>query len=70
MRVKDDPATRLRMLMAELDINTQELADSAKVAESTISRIRSGTVKRPTHETARRIAKSMGVKVNIIWPSY
>ncbi|GMA65755.1 helix-turn-helix domain-containing protein [Alicyclobacillus fastidiosus] len=39
MRVKDDPAARLRVLMAERDINTRELAQLTGLNERTISRV-------------------------------
>ncbi|MFB5192931.1 helix-turn-helix domain-containing protein [Alicyclobacillus fastidiosus] len=70
MRVKDDPAARLRVLMAERDLNVQELADITGLSRVTISRLRTGWVERPTYDTARLIADALGVKLNNIWPDY
>ncbi|WP_436664492.1 helix-turn-helix domain-containing protein (plasmid) [Alicyclobacillus acidoterrestris] len=65
--LRKQPAAKLRLLMAAKDINTQELADLTGLSPTTISRIRSGIVKRPKSETAYRIASALGVKVNSIW---
>ena len=66
---KQDPATKLRIIMAERDINTQELADLAGVSRSTISSLRTGRVRNPNPDTAYLIAKALGVKTNSIWPN-
>ncbi|WP_284286573.1 helix-turn-helix domain-containing protein [Alicyclobacillus fastidiosus] len=67
MRVKDNPATRLRVLMAERDINTLELSQLTGVSQQAISALRSGRVKSPKIETARLIAKALGVRTSDIW---
>lgn len=69
MRVKDDPAARLRVLMAQRDLNTRELADLSGVSEATISGLRSGRVRTPKIETAYLIADILGVDPNRIWPN-
>jgi plasmid maintenance system antidote protein VapI len=56
---------KLRTLMAELDVRVGELADRAKVAPSTITEIKAGR-RKATIETAYRIARALGVKVNDI----
>ncbi|WAH39485.1 helix-turn-helix domain-containing protein [Alicyclobacillus dauci] len=66
--VKDNPAKRLRVLMAERDINTQELAYMSGVHKNTIAAIRTGETTKPNSETRYRIARALGVKVNSIWP--
>lgn len=67
---KTDPAARLRVLMAERDLNVSELADMAGISRHTVTRLRTGAVKRPTYDTAHLIADALGVKVNSIWPDY
>jgi transcriptional regulator with XRE-family HTH domain len=67
--LRKDPATRLRMIMAERDINTQELADRAGVSRATVSSLRTGRTKNPNPDTAYLIAKALGVKTNSIWPN-
>ncbi|GIM48484.1 hypothetical protein DNHGIG_40330 [Collibacillus ludicampi] len=64
---RNDPGKRLRMLMSEKDLNVNELADATGLAPETISRLRTGKSRKPQIETARRIAKVLGVKVNHIW---
>jgi DNA-binding XRE family transcriptional regulator len=65
---KLDPATKLRMLMAERDINVSELADRSGVSKATISALRYNPQRRPNIETARLIANALGVRINSIWP--
>jgi transcriptional regulator with XRE-family HTH domain len=67
--LRKDPAQKLRVLMSERDINTNELAYLTGLSRGTISRIRNGTVKNPTHETAYRIARALGVRTDSIWPN-
>lgn len=64
---KDDSAARLRMLMAERDINTQELAYMTGLNRATISNIRTGRVKKPNSDTIHLVADALGVKPNSIW---
>jgi DNA-binding XRE family transcriptional regulator len=68
MFFRDDPATRLKRLMAEHDINTQELAYKANLSMNTVSRLRTGIVTKPTYRTARSVARVFGVKITDIWP--
>ncbi len=64
--LKQDPATKLRVLMAERDVNVSELADMTGLSRNTISRLRNGEVN-PTHETAYRVASALGVRTSSIW---
>lgn len=66
----EDPATRLRILMAERNVNVNELADMAGVSRHTITRLRTGLVQRPTYATAYLVFRALGVKVNSIWSDY
>lgn len=68
--VAEDPATRLRILMAKRNVNVNELADLAGVSRHTVTRLRTGLVQHPTYDTAYLIARALGVKVNNIWPDY
>lgn len=64
---RNDPATKLRVLMAERDINVSELAAMTGLSPGTISRLRNGDVQNPTHETAYRIATALGLRTSSIW---
>lgn len=64
---KKDPATQLRVLMAERDVNVSELADMIGLSRGTISRLRNREVQNPTHETAYCIAHALGVRTSSIW---
>ena len=66
--VRRDPAATLRVLMAERDVTTQELADLTGLAPHTISAIRTGRVQRPKSDTRYLIAEALEVKPNKIWP--
>lgn len=66
--LRKDPATRLKIVMADRDVNTQELAYMTGLSPGTISRLRSGNVRRPKSDTVYLIAEALGVKVNSIWP--
>lgn len=63
-----DTGRNLRILMAEMDINSSELAQITNLTTATISNLRTGKVKRPNIETAEKIANSLGVKISFIWP--
>lgn len=62
-----DPSTRLKVLMAERDINVSELADMTGLHKNTIVAIRTGDTTRPCTETRYAIARALNVKVNDIW---
>jgi PAS domain S-box-containing protein len=62
-----DSGQRLRMLMAELNINTAELAHMTNLTPATISNLRTGKVKKPNIETANKISDALGVPVSHIW---
>lgn len=64
-----DSGRMLRILMAEMNINTAELAQMTKLTPATISNLRTGKVKKPNIETAEKIAEVLGVKISFIWPS-
>lgn len=64
----NDPGQRLRIIMAEMNINTGELADLTNLTAATISNIRTGKVKKPNIETARKIAEALGVNISTLWP--
>lgn len=65
---KEDTGKRLRVIMAEKNINVSELADMSGVSPSTISSIRTGYVKKPKRQTAELIANALGVKISKIFP--
>ena len=64
---RSDPASKLRVLMAELDVTVGELADRAQVSRATISALRSGR-RKPNPDTAYLIARALGVRTSMIWP--
>jgi DNA-binding Xre family transcriptional regulator len=64
-----DPASRLRTLMANRNINTNELASECGVTVATISRLRTGQSVKPRRSTADAIAESLGVHLEDIWPN-
>lgn len=66
--VSDDPGKNLRVLMAQMDINSSELAELTGLTVATISNLRTGKVKKPNIETARLIADALGTKIHNIWP--
>lgn len=66
--LRNDPATRLRSLMAELNINVIELAERSGVSRGTISSLRYSPDRRPNRDTMELIANALGVQVNKIWP--
>ncbi|WP_139193143.1 PAS domain S-box protein [Anaerobacillus alkalilacustris] len=66
--VSDDPGKNLRVLMAQMDINSSELAELTGLTVATISNLRTGKVKKPNIETARLISDVLGTKIHIIWP--
>lgn len=67
--VKKDPAAKLRMLMAERDINVSELAYMTGLNRATISALRTGRTQCPNPDTARLIATALGVRTSSIWPN-
>ncbi|WP_029423608.1 helix-turn-helix domain-containing protein [Alicyclobacillus macrosporangiidus] len=67
--MRDDPAKRLRVIMAERDVTVQELAWRAGVSERTITDLRRNGWRKPQAETMYRIAEALRVHVNDIWPT-
>jgi DNA-binding Xre family transcriptional regulator len=67
MRVKEDPATRLRVFMAERDINTLELSQMTGLSRRTISCLRTGKITRPNIDTIYLISDALNVHPNDIW---
>ena len=65
---KTDSGRQLRVLMAEMDINTMELANLTGLTTATISNLRTGKVKKPNIETAEKIAAALGVNLTFLWP--
>ena len=65
---KTDTGRQLRVLMAEMDINTMELAALTGLTTATISNLRTGKVKKPNIETAEKIALALGVNLTYLWP--
>lgn len=65
----DDPATKLRVLMAEKDINTVELAALTGLSTTTVSALRTGRTRCPNPDTAQLIATALGVRTSSIWPN-
>lgn len=65
---QNDFGRQLRILMAEMDINTAELAKLTNLTAATISNLRTGKVKKPNIDTATKIANALGVKISYIWP--
>lgn len=66
---RDDPATKLRVLMAERDINTVELAAMTGLSTTTVSALRTGRTRSPNPDTAYLIATALGVRTSNIWPN-
>lgn len=64
-----DTGKRLRVIMAERNINTNELAKLANLSNATISNLRTGKVKKPNIETANAIAEGLKMRINDIWDS-
>lgn len=62
-----DSGQQLRILMAEMNINTAELAHMTKLTPATISNLRTGKVKKPNIETAKNISDALGVPISQIW---
>ena len=67
--LKKDPATKLRMLMAERDINVGELAYMTGLSRATVSALRTGRTQCPNPDTAHLIATALGVRTSSIWPN-
>ena len=67
--LRKDPAAKLRMLMAERDINVSELAYMTGLSRDTISALRTGRTKCPNPDTAHLIATALGVRTSSIWPN-
>ena len=67
--IKREPSSTVRILMAEYDLNTQELAHKTGLTPQTISGIRTGRTKNPNSDTKYLIAQAFGVKPNYIWPN-
>ncbi|MFX3630140.1 MAG: PAS domain-containing protein [Ectobacillus sp.] len=66
--LQEDVGQQLRILMAEMNINTAELAQLTGLTAATISNLRTGKVKKPNIDTARKIADALGVGITRIWP--
>jgi PAS domain S-box-containing protein len=66
--LQDDPGKNLRMIMAEMDINTSELAKMSRLSLATISNLRTGKIAKPQVSTARSISGALGVVISDIWP--
>ncbi len=63
-----DPGKRLRMVMAELDINTSELANQSGISLTTISNLRTSKIIRPKKQTAITLSRILGVEAHYLWP--
>jgi len=57
----ESPATRLRLMRLEMEINQRELARRANVSHSLVSVLESGKRKTLSIDTGARIAKALGV---------
>lgn len=66
-QLKDSPARRLRILMADRDVNTSELSYLSGVSVNTISRLRTGQSKRPNWDTVLAICDALHCKPRDIW---
>lgn len=64
---KADPGKILRMLMAQHNINTSELAAKTGLSQATISNLRTGKISKPQLLTAQLIAEALQVEVSRIW---
>ncbi|MCA0986513.1 PAS domain S-box protein [Guptibacillus algicola] len=63
-----DPGKNLRLIMAEMDINTAELAAITNLSQATISNLRTGKVKKPNVDTAKKISSALNESASRIWP--
>lgn len=66
--LRKDPATKLKTLMVQRDINVNELADMTGLSPATITALRTGRTRKPNPDTALLIARALGVKTSSIWP--
>jgi DNA-binding Xre family transcriptional regulator len=66
--IRKDPATQLKTLMVQRDINVNELADMTGLHPTTITALRTGRTRQPNPDTALLIARALGVKTSTIWP--
>jgi PAS domain S-box-containing protein len=62
-----DPGRSLRVIMAQKDINTTELAEMTGLSLATISNLRTGKITRPQISTAQCISVALGVNIKQIW---
>jgi|GEM_PF-2732292 len=62
-----DPGRMLRILMAQEDINTTELAAKTGLSLATISNLRTGKIIKPQLLTAQLIAEALNVELHRIW---
>jgi len=67
---EDDPSFKLRMLMLSKNISATSLAQSTLISLTTISKIRTGKIKKPQRLTAELIAGELGVRPETIWSSF
>lgn len=65
---KKNPAKQLRVLMAERDINVNELSHMTGISVTTISGIRSGRVHRPRRSTADALCEALNVHIEDLFP--
>ncbi|MCF8567711.1 helix-turn-helix transcriptional regulator [Alicyclobacillus tolerans] len=61
------PGRKLRVIMADLDVNVQELAYMSGVSEATITRIRNGRIDRPRIDTAIALCEVLGVHLEDVF---
>ncbi|WP_249901310.1 helix-turn-helix domain-containing protein [Paenibacillus sp. PK3_47] len=62
-----DPGRNLRIIMAELDINTSELAARSGLSLATISNLRTGKIIKPQYTTAASISRALSVEIEDLW---
>ncbi len=65
-----DPGRMLRILMAQEDINTTELAAKTGLSLATISNLRTGKIVKPQLLTAQLIAEALNVEMHRIWSDF
>lgn len=59
--MKDDIGKNLRILMAEMDISTTELAQLSGLSLTTVSNLKNGKIPKPKMSTIQAIADALGI---------
>jgi len=65
-----DRGKKLRIAMANRNVNTSELATRTGLSIATISNLRTGKITKPHIGTAKQIAECLGVDIYELWPEF